>query len=1306
MEKFYKKILALLLVVCLCLTVCLAGCKKNQTEEPETQPPAAETTAPQEDDSGEEDDEFDDEFEEEETRVETGKMQIHEKGKNGDLGIYFKMEPNEIPVDTTWKTEFRPTSYSAIMLYRDGEEIKLGNTATGMIIKYSDTEYYLKLEKWNIGNNFPIRNGDVLLIDGDFRNIELGIVFHLGPMYISVEEGLVFFSEEYPTGSNVSVKYVGPMSSHPKGMSADLIYFTLPENSVPYNTDWSLEYNPASEGAIQLIRDGKTYYIGNKAAGTIVKYSETDYCLKMQQWIIKDLYPIRDGDILVVSGKFVNSGAATVFSISKTYIAVTEGLLTFSEEYPAEIGVEAVQIPTLQDHPNGFTGTGVYFKAEENTLPFDDWSVEYYPKEASAIKLIRGDQTYDIGNVNAGSIVKFNDTGYYFKLEQWIYKDYFPFVDGDIIVVEGKFINSGLAALMEIGKTYISIQSGMAYFTTEYPTGDLGPTKIEGTGVASHPNGWNNTENGGLYFVMDANDAPFESGWKTRYVPTNTSAVKLVRDGQTYDVANTAAEMLVKFNDTGYYLEFWPITYKPIVDGDMLIIEGGFANAANNVIINIEKTYITFANGEATFSTDGPDVIQAGYMQPHDNGFNTASNDGLYFKLAANELPYSGWDVEYEPMSANTLQLIRGGETFNIGLPGRGTIVKYSDTDYYLKLSSWTIGDYAPIVPGDILIVQGKYQNVENGKVFSVDRSVIAVGEDYELTITEEEPVDETIQAGAMSSHPNGWNTQNNKGMYFTLASNELPYTDDWQTFYYPTTEENIKLIRDGETLNIAQTDREFIVKYEPTGYYLKLETWTIGEYFPIVPGDVLIVEGKFTNPVLGVDFTIDTTYVAVGENYALTFSATAPEQGEPEQPESHGPMKAHGTNGWTATGGLYFTMEANDMPFDSWNIRYKPASEGNVKLIRNGQTYNVAHTARETIVKYSDTEYYFEFWTLADYKPVLAGDVLIVEGSFYNAANDATLMIEKTVITFHADGTATFASEVTQPEEPEQTEPSENDGTLKPHPEKAFQLSGAENLIYATMTANSGVHDGWNTEYTPVQAGGLKLIRDGVTYEVGNPGQGTLVKYSDTEYCLKLAPWTVTGDVLPLVAGDVIVVEGAYVGRAGTPCEGSTIVIAKTSITFHADETLSFEPKEEEEPENPGDDEVIQVGMMMANASGITDGIIYFSLADNDLPYGLTKSDFRPAEASAIKLLRNGEIYEIGDPNAKTVVKQTASKYRLLRSALTMALQSGDILVVEGKFTGGNTGADEVYTISVEKTYIFIGDGTVTFSTELPAED
>ena len=146
------------------------------------------------------------------------------------------------------------------------------------------------------------------------------------------------------------------------------------------------------------------------------------------------------------------------------------------------------------------------------------------------------------------------------------------------------------------------------------------------------------------------------------------------------------------------------------------------------------------------------------------------------------------------------------------------------------------------------------------------------------------------------------------------------------------------------------------------------------------MPGDTLIVEGKFNDPVAGVVFNITKTYITIGEGYSLTFSENAPETEEPEvpQPANHGPMAAHGTNGWTATGGLYFTMAKNDVPYDGWNTRYIPVAASCVKLIRGGTTYDVGHTARETITKYSDTEYYYEFWTLDTYKPVVAGDVLI----------------------------------------------------------------------------------------------------------------------------------------------------------------------------------------------------------------------------------------------------------------------------------------------------------------------------------------
>ncbi len=1455
--SIWKLLILIVLVISMCMP--FSGCKNTQTGEPEqttTQPatdPAQEQTDPEPTETQPQ------ETDPEPVILQAGTMSKHMKGKNGDAGIYFMMEVNEIPADSSWETEFRPTSKNAVQLFRNGEVYDIGTTAAGMIIKYSDTEYYLKLEQWLLRDYFPIRDGDILKIEGIFRNAAIDVMFQIETSYIQVSEGLVFFSTEYPEGSGVNVKYVGNPTSHPNGKTSDGIYFKLDKNSVPYD-DWKVEYSPATESAIQLIRNGKTYNIGNKAAGTIVKYSDTEYYLKLEKWIIKDFYPIRDGDVIVLNGKFVNSGVSTVFSISKTYISVNEGLLNFSTEYPSENAVEAQVIPAMLEHPNGFTGTGVYFSAaEENTLPFDGWSVEYFPREAGCIKLIRDGETYDIANVDAGTIVKFRETEYYLKLEQWIYKNYYPFVDGDILVVEGKFVNAGLAGLMEIGKTYITFSGGMAYFSTEYPDGPVGPTRIQGGNMFSHPDGWKSDANGGLFFKMDVNDAPFATDWSLRYVPTTTDAIKLVRDGMTTNVANTAAEMIAKYREDSYYLEFWPISLKPIVEGDTLVIEGSFVNAANNVVLIIDKTYVTIENGQPVFTADKNVVIEAGHMQPHPNGWNTNNNEGLYFKLDANEVPYDGWNTEYEPASAASIKLIRGEETFNIGIPGRGTVVKYSDTEYYLKLVAWTIGEYAPIVPGDRLIVEGEFKNADNGVSFSISRSVITVGEDYSLTFTAEEPVDETIQAGAMSSHPNGWNTQNNKGMYFTLASNEVPYTDDWQTFYYPTTEENIKLIRGGETLNVAQTDREFIVKYGDTDYYLKLEKWTIGDYFPLVPGDVVVVEGNFANQVSGVTFNISKTYITIGENYILTFSEEAPETPEPDvtEPENHGPMAAHHEKGWEAGtaapwGGLYFTMAENDLPFEGWSIRYNPTSAANVKLIRDGVSYDVGNSAAEMIAKYSETEYYLEFWPISK-KPIQAGDVLIVEGSFTNAASGATLNIAKTTITLNADGTATFASETAEPEDPDVTEPDvtepETDGALKPHFEKGIQINGMEHLIFAVMDPNSGVQNGWETEYTPVAAAGLKLVRDGQTYDVGNPGQGTLVKYTDTEYCLKIAPWTATGNHLPLAAGDQIIVEGAYIGKTGTSCEGSTITVAKTTITYNTDGTLTFQ-SEAVEPEDPdvtepdddsvkagamdshekgwyannaapwgglyftmadntapfnsdwsvryvptdsanvklirdgvsydvantnaemiakyseteyflefwpishkpilaGDvlvvegkftnaangvtinitkttvtlnadgtaafeseeaeapeDDALQVGTMTENSSGITDGIIYFSLPDNDLPSGLTKSDFRPVDAGAIKLIRDGVTYDVANPEVKTIVKQTASKYRLLRSALTMELQTGDILVVDGKFIGGNKDEEIVYTIAIGKTYIFIGDGTVLFSTELPAEE
>lgn len=323
----------------------------------------------------------------------------------------------------------------------------------------------------------------------------------------------------------------------------------------------------------------------------------------------------------------------------------------------------------------------------------------------------------------------------------------------------------------------------------------------------------------------------------------------------------------------------------------------------------------------------------------------------------------------------------------------------------------------------------------------------------------------------------------------------------------------------------------------------------------------------------------------------------------------------------------------------------------------------------------------------------------MIVEGDFVNTGNGATLKVAKTTITLNADGTATFQAETAEPEQPadpELPDPEQDGLVLKAWEEKAWNTSSNDGFWF-TMDANDiPADDTWVLEYTPVSEDVLKLVRGGETVNIAIPGRGTLVKASEAEYYLKLE-WNIGDYSKTITVGDQIIVEGDFTNTSN----GVTFTVKKTTVTVGENYVLTFE-SEEDAPE----DGAIAVGPMTENASGITDGIIYFTLADNDLPSSLTKSDFRPVDSSVIKLIRGGVTYDVADKLVKTMVKQTASKYRLLRSALTMQLQSGDILVVDGKFIGGNTDKEEVYTISIDKTYIFIGDGVVSFSTELPAEE
>ena len=67
----------------------------------------------------------------------------------------------------------------------------------------------------------------------------------------------------------------------------------------------------------------------------------------------------------------------------------------------------------------------------------------------------------------------------------------------------------------------------------------------------------------------------------------------------------------MKLSETDCYLKFesWTVAgdLLPIQDGDVLVVEGEWScNKDESAVITIDKTYILYENGEATFSAEQP----------------------------------------------------------------------------------------------------------------------------------------------------------------------------------------------------------------------------------------------------------------------------------------------------------------------------------------------------------------------------------------------------------------------------------------------------------------------------------------------------------------------------------------------------------------------------------------------------------------------------------------------------------------------------------------------------------------------------
>ena len=510
---------------------------------------------------------------------------------------------------------------------------------------------------------------------------------------------------------------------------------------------------------------------------------------------------------------------------------------------------------------------------------------------------------------------------------------------------------------------------------------------IEGGLLYAHEKGMTANE---IYFTMEKNDVPYSQDSSLRYKPTSESAVKLIRGGVTYEIGHTARETIVKYTETGYSFQLWTLAdYKPLQEGDILVLGGSFTGGG--VTFSIQETTITVENGGLKFSTDKEKVIiEAGQVYAHSNG---GSASGFYFKTEeAYGIPYdSAWHLEYYPVTADAVQIVRDGVTYDVGMTNRPVLVKYRETDFYFKAEAWSIGDFAPLQDGDTVILNGLFQNSGNGTIFRITETSVLYQDGVFTFSTSEQK--EIIEAGQILAHSNGGSAN---GFYFTTEGGyEIPYDSGWHLEYYPVTADAVQIIRDGVTYDVGMTNRPVLVKYRETDFYFKAEAWSIGDFAPLQDGDTVIISGLFQNSGNGTIFRITETSILYKDGF-FAFSTDKEDSGSIFV--YAGNATSH-FNGLTETG-LYFSMTENEVPYSSgWEVRYKPEKAEAIKLYRDGNTYVVGHADRETIVKYNPTDYFFEGWTLANYKPLLEGDILYLGGAFINVALKTKFIISPTYI-------------------------------------------------------------------------------------------------------------------------------------------------------------------------------------------------------------------------------------------------------------------------------------------------------------------
>ena len=915
-----------------------------------------------------------------ETIYEVGVLSAHAEGGSG-TGFYANGLENDAPY-SDWAAEYAPANKECIQIIRGGETIYRENTGAGAIIKLGGTGYYVKFDTWIDSTNYPLQAGDIIIIEGIFVGTgnyaeAEGVKIKIDKTYVVYDGSNFAFSATEPGTSTVIAG--GNLAEHADGWdAAGEIFVSLAENDLPADENAEVEYT-AQSGVIKLVRGGNTLDL----TGTIVKYGTADYYMVLGG----DALPLQNNDYLIVEGDFTNESNGYTLNIAKTYVLVDGDSLVYSLSEPVIENKYAVT--GLANHSAGWdidrenSNDGLYIQHNAHSATCNsDWSVEYKPVSADAIKLVRGGETFSVANPGSATLVVYSATEMYLKLEDWtISGEKLPLVDGDQLIIEGNFKHDASGDVLVIEKTTVDVVNG-----------GLGINVISVGSFGNHSGG---AGSDGVHVTMADNNAAYNSDWSLEYAPLTADSYRVIRDGVETSFGQVGRGTLVKFGATEGYIKHsgWCVNEYTAQTSDIFVIEGLWKHTAGTTVIQIDKTYLYHNGTTWVLATNLPTVYNAGVLQTHEAGMD---GNGIYFRTAAVEAPFNGdWSLEYKQTSADNIKLVRDGVTTSVGIVDRPMFVRINETDHFLKLENWTIGDYAPITTEDVLIIEGDFHYAAENVTLNITKSYVYY-DGAAWVCSAEEPSTESIpSAGVLSAHSAGGS---GTGFHAIGAENDAPY--DWAAEYAPSSKECIQIIRNGQTIYRNNTGAGAIIKFSASEYYVKFDTWIDSENYPLQAGDIIIIEGIFVGTgnyaaAEGVQLKIEKTFV-VYNGSSFTFSTKDP------RVINVGAMYAQGGANWNGNVGINFAVDADDVPYNAdWSVEYVPVSNEAIKLIRNGETKNIANTGAGTIVKLGEDNCYLklEQWMIGDVYPIREGDVLIVEGEFKQKNGDYTMVIDKTYI-------------------------------------------------------------------------------------------------------------------------------------------------------------------------------------------------------------------------------------------------------------------------------------------------------------------